>query len=72
MEKATSQVLCLIQNIKLPAASSKDMSLVAGTVVGTIAAVQLLTEWDPVGRCLTFWRQLRNHVSCPTENLDQC
>ena len=43
--------------------TTKDVSIVTGTVVGTIAAVQLLTDWDPVGRCLTFWRQLRNHVS---------
>lgn len=42
---------------------SSESSMVAGGVVGTIAAVQLLTDWDPLGRCFTFWSQLRNHVS---------
>jgi hypothetical protein len=43
---------------------SSEVSLVAAGVVGTLTVVQLLTDWDPLGRCFTFWRQLRHHVSC--------
>ncbi|KAG7353351.1 type 11 methyltransferase [Nitzschia inconspicua] len=46
---------------------SSEASLVAVSLVGTITTLQLLTEWDPVGRCITFWRQLRHHekkLSC--------
>ena len=43
---------------------SAEASVVVASVVGTITAVQLLTDWDPLGRCYTFWSQLRNHVSC--------
>jgi hypothetical protein len=42
---------------------SSEASLVAAGVVGTLTVVQLLTDWDPLGRCFTFWRQLRHHVS---------
>jgi hypothetical protein len=45
-------------------AKSSEASMVVASVVGTITAVQLLTDWDPLGRCYTFWSQLRNHVSC--------
>lgn len=51
---------------KMPTAKMKssEASLVAAGVVGIVTAVQLLTDRDPVGRCFTFWRQLRHHVSC--------
>lgn len=49
---------------KMPTAQIKgsDASLLAASVVGTITAIQLLTDMDPVGRCVTFWSQLRRHV----------
>jgi hypothetical protein len=59
---------------KMPAfpanVKSSEASMVAAGVVGTITAIQLLTEWDPVGRCFTFWSQLRNHVSAPKKYND--
>jgi hypothetical protein len=42
---------------------STEASIVAASVVGTVGAIQLCTDWNPLGRCVTFWRQLRNHVS---------
>ena len=32
-------------------------------MVGVVTTIQLCTDWDPVGRCLVFWKQLRDHVS---------
>ena len=50
---------------------STEATLAAASVVGTVAAVQLLTDWNPLGRCYTFWKQLRSHVSgltmCPVK-----
>ena len=34
----------------------------AAGMVGIVTTIQLCTEWDPVGRCFVFWKQLRNHV----------
>jgi hypothetical protein len=42
---------------------STEATLAAAGIVGTVAAVQLLTDWNPLGRCYTFWKQLRSHVS---------
>lgn len=42
---------------------SNEATLVAGALVGTVGAIQLCTDWNPVGRCFTFWSQLRKHVS---------
>jgi hypothetical protein len=42
---------------------STEATVVASAAVGTLAAVQLLTDWNPVGRCMTFVKQLRGHVS---------
>lgn len=42
---------------------STEATLAAAGVVGTVAAVQMFTDWDPIGRCLVFWKQLRAHVS---------
>jgi hypothetical protein len=50
-------------NLNLEKIKSKEATMVAASVVGTISAIQLLTEWNPVGRCFTFWSQLRSHVS---------
>jgi hypothetical protein len=47
---------------------SSEASLVAASVVGTLTVVQLLTDWDPLGRCFTFWRQLRHHVSAKPDH----
>jgi hypothetical protein len=38
-------------------------SLAAAGLVGTVTAIQLCTDWNPVGRSFTFWKQLRGHVS---------
>ena len=40
-----------------------EATLATAGVVGTLTALQLFTDWDPIGRCLVFWRQLRSHVS---------
>jgi hypothetical protein len=50
-------------NLNLEKIKSTEVTMVAASVVGTISAIQLLTEWNPVGRCFTFWSQLRDHVS---------
>ena len=42
---------------------SNEVSLAVSGVVGTITAIQLFTDWNPVGRCFVFWKQLRHHVS---------
>jgi hypothetical protein len=41
---------------------SPEAAMAASAVVGTVAMVQLLTDWDPLGRCFTFVKQLRGHV----------
>eukprot|EP00934_Nitzschia_sp_Nitz4_P005693 Nitzschia sp. Nitz4//scaffold34_size148208//64461//65765//NITZ4_002978-RA/size148208-augustus-gene-0.73-mRNA-1//-1//CDS//3329548789//5683//frame0 len=46
---------------------SEQLTYVSAGVVGTVAAIQLFTDWDPLGRCLTFWKQLRaqeKRLSC--------
>jgi hypothetical protein len=50
---------------KMPKVNMKasEASMVAASLVGMISFLQLFTDRDPVGRCYTFWRQLRNHVS---------
>jgi hypothetical protein len=44
--------------------SDRPSPLVMGatSVVGVVTAIQLVTDWDPLGRCFVFWRQLRGHV----------
>lgn len=39
--------------------------LAAGASVASLAAVQLFTSADPVGRCLRFWKQLAAQVRTP-------
>jgi hypothetical protein len=34
----------------------------AGLAGGSLIALQLFTTADPIGRCLTFWKQLRRQV----------
>ena len=41
---------------------STEAAMAASAVVGTVALVQMLTDWDPLGRCFTFVKQLRGHV----------
>ena len=38
--------------------------VVMGTAgaVTAVTAIQLFTDWDPLGRCFVFWKQLRGHV----------
>jgi hypothetical protein len=50
-------------NIKMEKIKSTEVAVAASAVVGTVAAVQMLTDWDPLGRCFTFVKQLRGHVS---------
>jgi hypothetical protein len=50
-------------NISMDKARSTEASLAAAGVVGAVTAVQLFTDWNPLGRCFTFWKQLRDHVS---------
>ena len=47
------------------ASSSSRLSLadIAAVSVAGLTAVQLLTDANPVGRCLLFLKQLRGHVS---------
>jgi hypothetical protein len=64
MEKASS-LLSKVPAMKVDMGKLKstEATLAAAGVVGTVAAVQLFTDWNPLGRCLTFWKQLRAHVS---------
>ena len=64
MEKATA-LLATLPPLKMDISKLKstEATIAASCVVGTVTAVQLFTDWDPVGRCLTFWRQLQAHVS---------
>lgn len=64
MEKATS-LLAKIPPMKvdMEKIKSPQVQMAAAGVVGTLTAVQLFTEWDPIGRCLRFWKQLNDHVS---------
>jgi hypothetical protein len=34
----------------------------AGVAGGSLIALQLFTTADPIGRCVTFWKQLRRQV----------
>jgi hypothetical protein len=34
----------------------------AGVAGGSLIVLQLFTTADPIGRCLTFWKQLRRQV----------
>jgi len=44
--------------------SKEGMALAASAaVVGSVVVVQLCTDWNPMGRCVTFLKQLRGHVS---------
>lgn len=77
MEKATalfSKVPDAMSNIKIDMnkVKSTEATVAAAGIVGTISAVQLLTDWNPVGRCLTFWKQLRSHVSKNLELQKAC
>jgi hypothetical protein len=42
---------------------SSDLTFVSAGLVGTVAAIQLCTDWNPLGRCFVFWKQLRGQVS---------
>ena len=45
---------------------SPEVQLASAGIVGTVTAVQLFTDWNPLGRCFVFWKQLRAHVSLRT------
>ena len=45
---------------------SPEVQLASAGIVGTVTAVQLFTDWNPLGRCFVFWKQLRAHVSLIT------
>ncbi len=62
MEKATA-LWSKASAVDMSKLKSTEAALAAAGVVSTVAAVQLLTDWNPVGRCFTFWKQLRSHVS---------
>ena len=47
---------------------SSEASIAAAGVVGIVGVIQLGTDWNPVGRCFTFWKQLRNHVRSDDEH----
>jgi hypothetical protein len=42
---------------------SSDLTYVSAGLVGTVAAIQLCTDWNPLGRSFVFWKQLRGQVS---------
>ena len=45
------------------ASANQQGWMVAGASVATVAAIQLFTTADPIGRCLRFYRQLAAQVS---------
>lgn len=50
-------------NIDMSKLKSTEATLAAAGILGTLGAIQTFTDWDPIGRCFTFWKQLRVHVS---------
>ena len=42
---------------------SSHLTYVSAGLVGTVAAIHLCTDWNPLGRCFVFWKQLRGQVS---------
>ena len=41
---------------------SNEASLAAAGLVGVVGFIQFGTDMNPIGRCFTFWKQLRVHV----------
>ena len=38
---------------------SNEASLAAAGLVGVVGFIQFGTDMNPIGRCFTFWKQLR-------------
>jgi len=63
-----SAMMSSFEKVDVSKLKSTEATVAAASIVGTISALQLFTDWDPLGRCFTFWRQLRSHVSVDTGN----
>jgi hypothetical protein len=58
----SSSFMSMVVQVNRPQIDPYAVLVSAGVAGGSLIALQLLTTADPIGRCVTFWKQLRRQV----------